>query len=178
MPSSERERVFSSILLTVHCCWAIYEWMRRASPIVGKIFQLRRTTLMNKNVLVPVILFICVLFIRIGTPAAEDNMAKIKKEQSAMNAIIEQFARDKNICNDEEEKIKFAITPYLESKDTSQWTEEIKKTINSCQEKYMVNMDYKGTQSIYLYCYDGQIPKLMAPAPDSSENRKNCPQGK
>ena len=105
-------------------------------------------------------------------------MGKMKKEQGAMNAVIEQFARDKNLCNDEEEQIKFAISPYKESKDPSQWTDEIRKSITACQEKYMVNMDYKGTHSIYLYCYDGQTPKLMAPALYSSENRKNCSPGK
>ena len=144
----------------------------------GKNISNRRSNMMIKNVLIPVLLIICVLFIKIGNPCAEDNMGKMKKEQGAMNAVIEQFARDKNICNDEDEKIKFAISPYMENKDPSHWTVEIKKAITSCQEKYMVNMDYKGTQSIYLYCYDGQVPKLMAPAPDSSENRKNCSQGK
>ena len=91
--------------------------------------------MMIKNVLIPVLLIICVLFIKIGNPCAADNMEKIKKEQSAMHAIIEQFARDKNICNDEEEKIKFAISPYTENKDPSHWTVEIKKAITSCQEK-------------------------------------------
>jgi hypothetical protein len=133
---------------------------------------------MKKCILIPAILFIGVLFFKLGNPGAADNMEKIKKEQSAMNAVIEQFARDKNICNDEEEQIKFAISPYKEGKDPSQWTEEIRKSISACQEKYMVNMDYKGTQSIYLYCYDGKIPKLLAPDLDSSENRKNCSKGK
>jgi len=132
---------------------------------------------MKKSILITAILFFCVLFVKTGNPGAADNMEKIKKEQAAMNAIIEQFARDKNICNDEEEKIKFAISPYRESMDPPQWTDEIRKSITACQEKYMVNMDHKGTQSIYLYCYDGQIPKLVAPPPDSSENRKNCTQG-
>jgi len=144
----------------------------------GKNISTRRSNMMINNVLIPVLLIICVLFIKIGNPCAADNMEKIKKEQSAMHAIIEQFARDKNICNDEVEQIKFAINPYMESKDPSQWTDEIRKSVTACQEKYMVNMDYKGTQSIYLYCYDGLVPKLMAPAPDSSENRKNCSQGK
>lgn len=134
---------------------------------------------MKNRVLIPVILFICVLLVKTGTPSAEDNMDKMKKEQAAMNAVIDQFVRDKNICNDEEgRQISFAISPYMESKDHSQWTEEIRKTISACREKYMVNMDYKGTQSIYLYCYDGQIPKLMAPARGSSENRKICTQAK
>jgi hypothetical protein len=138
----------------------------------------RRVTAMGKGILIPATIFITVLFVRIGIPCAQESMGQIKKEQSAMNAVIEQFARDKNICNDEEEQIKFAISPYMEGKDPSQWTDDVRKTISSCREKYMVNMDYKGTQSIYLYCYDGQIPKLMAPPPDSAENRKNCSQGK
>jgi hypothetical protein len=134
---------------------------------------------MEKRILIPLILFICVLFIKTGHCAAEDNMDRMKKEQAAMNAVIDQFARDKNICNDEEgRQISFAISPYVETKDRSQWTEEIRKAITACREKYMVNMDYKGTQSIYLYCYDGQVPKLMAPAPDSSANRKNCTEAK
>lgn len=134
---------------------------------------------MKNRILIPVILFICILITRIGHSAAEDNMDKMKKEQAAMNAVIDQFVRDKNICNDDEgRQISFAISPYMESGDHSQWTEEIRKTITACREKYMVNMDNKGTKSIYLYCYDGQIPKLMAPAPESSENRKNCTQAK
>jgi len=133
---------------------------------------------MRKCSMIPAILFFCVLFLRTGSTGAADNMEKTKKEQKAMNEVIEQFARDKNICNDEEEQIKFAISPYKESRDPSPWADEIKKSIASCQEKYMVNMDYKGTQSIFLYCFDGQVPKLVAPAPESAEIRKNCSQGK
>jgi hypothetical protein len=133
---------------------------------------------MRKGNLISAILFFSVLVIRTGYPAAAENMDKIKKEQKAMNAVIEQFARDKNICNDEEEHVKFAISPYNESRDPSPWTDEIRHSIAACQEKYMVNMDYKGTRSIFLYCFDGQVPKLVAPAPESSEIRKNCSQGK
>jgi len=132
---------------------------------------------MGKSSLIPAILFCCVLFLRTGNPAAADHMELIKKEQSAMNAVIEQFARDKNICNDEEEQIKFSISPYNESRAPALWTDEIKKSLAACREKYMVNMDNKGIQSVYLYCYDGQIPKLLAPAPESAESRKNCSQG-
>jgi hypothetical protein len=140
--------------------------------------QGRRATYMRKSSLIPAILLCCVLFAGTGDLCAADNMEMIKKEQSAMNAVIEQFARDKNICNDDEEQIRFAISPYKESRDPSRWTDEVRNNIAACREKYMVNMDNKGTQSVYLYCFDGQVPKLVAPAPESAEIRKNCSQGK
>lgn len=132
---------------------------------------------MKNGILIPAIMLICVQFVKPCTSVAEDRMEIIKKEQNAMNAVIEQFARDKNICNDEEQ-IKFAISPYMESKDPSRWSDDVRKSIASCREKYMVNMDYKGVESLYLYCFDGQVAKLMAPSPGSAENRKNCTQGK
>jgi hypothetical protein len=132
---------------------------------------------MKNGILFPATLIISLLITRIAAPCAAENMEQIKKEQGAMNAVIEQFARDKNICNDAAELIRFAISPYREGKDLPQWTDEIRKSRAACKERYIVNMDYKGSESIYLYCYDGQNPRLLAPAPDSSEGRKNCSQG-
>jgi hypothetical protein len=132
---------------------------------------------MKNGILIKGILFVPVLLIRIAAPCAAEDMDQIKKEQGAMNAVIEQFARDKSLCNDEEEQIRFAISPYRENKDLSQWTDDIRKSAAACRERYMVTMDYKGRESMYLYCYDGRNPKLLAPAPDSSERRKNCIQG-
>jgi len=129
---------------------------------------------MKKIIPVSIVIMSCVLFGKTDHPCAQGNMEKIKNEQGAMNAVIERFARDKNICNDEEGQLTFAISPYDPSEEHSRWSEVIRKNISACTEKYMVSMERKGTRSFYLYCYDGQIPKLLAPEPDSSENRKNC----
>jgi hypothetical protein len=143
----------------------------------GTIILRAEEVIMKNGILIPALPLLCILFAGSGSAAAEDRMEIIKKEHSAMNAVIEQFARDKNICNDEEQ-IKFAISPYMEGKDPSLWSDDVRKSLSSCREKYMVMMDYMGVESIYLYCYDGQVPKLMAPPPDSPDNRKNCAQGK
>ena len=129
---------------------------------------------MKKIVTGSIVIMSCVLFGKTDYPCAQDNMEKIKNEQGAMNAVIERFARDKNICNDEEGRLTFAISPYDPSKENSRWSEEIRKSIAACSEKYMVSMERKGTRTFYIYCYDGQNPKLLAPEPDSWENRKNC----
>jgi hypothetical protein len=178
MPSSEDRGLAGFILLTARRCRAIYGLLKACLTASGRNISRQEGNSMGNGILISAALLMSVLIIRIAAPCAAENMEQIKKEQVAMNAVIDQFARDKNICNDEEGQIKFAISPYMEGKDPSQWTDDVRKTISSCREKYMVNMDYKGTQSIYLYCYDGQIPKLMAPPPDSAENRKNCSQGK
>ena len=133
---------------------------------------------MGKNTLISATLFLCIAGIAGSAFSAEDMMQKIKKEQTAMSAVIEQFTRDKNICNDEKDQVKFAIHPYSSAKDQTQWPKDIQKGIAECKEKYLVNMDRKGAQSIYVYCYDGQLPKLLAPGLNSAEYRKNCSQDK
>jgi hypothetical protein len=132
---------------------------------------------MKNGILIPATLLLSVLIIRIGTPSAAEHMEQIKKEQGAMNAVIGQFARDKKICNDDAEQVKFAISSFREGKDSPQWTDEIRKSVAACRERYMVTMEFKGNETIYIYCYDGQNPRLLAPAPVSSERSKNCTQG-
>jgi hypothetical protein len=133
---------------------------------------------MKKNTLYSAAIFLCIANFAGSASGAVDMMEKIKKEQTAMSAVIEQFTRDKNICNDEKDKVKFAIHPYLAAKDQMKWPKEIQKGIAACQEKYLVNMDRKGVQTQYVYCYDRQVPKLLAPAPDSMENKKDCSKDK
>jgi hypothetical protein len=131
---------------------------------------------MKNGILIPAAILFSVLILRFGTPCAAESMEQIKKEQGAMNAVIEQFARDKKICNDDAEQIRFAISPFREGKDLTRWTDETRKSVAACRERYMVTMEFNGNESIYFYCYDGQDPRLLAPAPDSSESRKNCTQ--
>jgi predicted nucleic-acid-binding protein len=177
MPSSEDKGLDGFILLTARRCRAIYGLLQACLTASGRNISRHEGNSMKNGILIPSALLISVLIIRIGTPCAAENMEQIKKEQGAMNAVIEQFARDKNICNDEAEQIRFAISPYREGKDLPQWTDEIRKSVAAYKERYMVNMDFKGNESSYLYCYDGQKPRLLASAPDSFESRKNCTQG-
>jgi hypothetical protein len=177
MPSSDDRGLGGFILLTVRRYRSIYGLLKACSTASGRNISRHEGNWMKNGILIPATLLISVLIIRIGTPCAAENMEQVKKEQGAMNAVIEQFARDKKICNDEADQIRFAISPYREGKDLPQWTEETRYSVAVCRERYMVTMDYKGNESIYLYCYDGQKPRLLAPAPDSSDSGKNCTQG-
>jgi hypothetical protein len=101
-------------------------------------------------------------------------MAKIKKEQSAMNAIVEQFSRDSYLCSEGGEEVKLAISPYLPDRDSGQWPEEGRNSIADCGEKFIVTMERKGNRSAHVYCYDGQVPKLVVSTPEPVGNSPGC----
>ena len=115
-------------------------------------------------------LFICIFFFGVMPANSKDDMNKINRENNAINAVIEQFSKDKQICNDKQDKVKFAIQPYFPGKDHTQWPQDIQKVIAACREKYMINMEQNDAQSVYVYCYDNQIPKLVA---NSAANPKS-----
>jgi hypothetical protein len=105
---------------------------------------------------------------------AKDDLAKIKKEQSAMNAIVEQFSRDSYLCSEGGGGLRLAISPYLPDRDSGQWPEESRKSIAACGEKFIVTMERKGSRSAHVYCYDGQVPKLVASTPEPDDNSPGC----
>ncbi len=105
---------------------------------------------------------------------AEDDMAKMKKEQSAMNAIVEQFSRDSYLCGEGGGELKLAISPYLPDRDSGLWPEESRNSIDACGEKFIVTMERKGSRSAHVYCYDGQVPKLVASTPEQVDKSLGC----
>lgn len=129
---------------------------------------------MKNNLLFSAILVICFIFIGIASTNAEDDMEKIKKEQTAMTTIIAQFSKERNICSDDKSQLKFAIHPYLPGKDQTTWSQDMRKALAACQEKYMIEMEHNDAQSVYVYCYDSQTPKLIAATSGLSESRKDC----
>ena len=129
---------------------------------------------MKNYLLFPAILFICFIFIGFASAKAEDDMEKIKKEQTAMSTIIAQFSKERNICSDDKAQLKFAIYPYIPGKDQTPWPNDMQKALASCQEKYMIEMKQNDAQTVYVYCYDSQTPKLVATTSGLSENRKEC----
>jgi hypothetical protein len=114
--------------------------------------------------------FICIFFFDVVPANSKDDINKITRENNAINAVIEQFSKDKQICNDKQDKVKFAIQPYVPGKDHTQWPQDIQKVIAACREKYMINMEQNDAQSVYVYCYDNKIPKLVA---NSAANPKS-----
>jgi hypothetical protein len=130
--------------------------------------------MMKNYLLFPAILIICLIFIGIVTANAEDDMEKIRKEQTAMDTIIAQFSKDRNICGDDKSPLKFAIYPYLAGKDQTPWSYDMQKALAACQEKYMIEMKQNDAQIVYVYCYDRQTPKLVATNSGPSESRKEC----
>jgi hypothetical protein len=101
-------------------------------------------------------------------------MAKMKMEQSAMNAIVEQFSRDSYLCSEGGGELRLAISPYLPDRDSGQWPEESRKSIAACDEKFIVTMERKGSRSAHVYCYDGQVPKLVATTPEPVDKSPGC----
>jgi hypothetical protein len=130
--------------------------------------------MMKNNLLFPAILIICIIFVGIVTADAEDDMVKIKKEQTAISTIIAQFSKERNICSDDKSQLKFAIYPYLAGKDQTPWPEDMRKALTACHEKYMIEMKQNDAQTVYVYCYDSQTPKLVATTSVLSESRKEC----
>jgi hypothetical protein len=130
--------------------------------------------MMKNNLLFPAILVIYLIFSGIMSANAEDDMEKINKEQIAMGTVIAQFSKDRNICSDDKNPLKFAIYPYLAGKDHTPWPQDIQKALSACQEKYMIEMKQNNAQTLYVYCYDSQTPKLIATTPGISESRKEC----
>jgi hypothetical protein len=130
--------------------------------------------MMKNNLLFPAILIICLIFIGIVIANAEDDMEKIKKEQTAMGTIIAQFSKERNICSDDKAQLKFAINPYIPGKDQTPWPNDMQKALAACQEKYMIEMKQNDAQTVYVYCYDSQSPKLVATTSGLSESRKEC----
>lgn len=129
---------------------------------------------MKNYLLFPAILIICLIFIGFVTANAEDDMEKIRKEQTAMDTIIAQFSKDRNICSDDKTQLKFAIYPYIPGKDQTPWSYDMQKALAACQEKYMIEMKHDDAQTVYVYCYDRQAPKLVATTSGLSESRKEC----
>jgi hypothetical protein len=123
------------------------------------------------------VLFLLIVVVLIAIPdscRAKDEMAKMKRDQNAMNAVIEQFARDNYLCGDQGEELKFAISTYGSDGDPVHLPDENRKTIAACNEKYIVNMERKGIRSAYIYCFDNQVPKLLASNPDPAGNSEGC----
>jgi hypothetical protein len=127
---------------------------------------------MKHGILFSVSLFTCVFFFGIVTANSKEDMKKINSENNAINAVIEQFSKDKQICNDKQDKVKFAIQAYSPGKDHIQWPQDIQKAIAACREKYMINMEQNDAKSVYVYCYDNQIPKLVANNTSNSKSEK------
>jgi hypothetical protein len=130
--------------------------------------------MMKNYLLFPAIPFICFIFIGFASAKAEDDMGKIRKEQTAMSKIIAQFSKERNICSDDKTELKFAISPYLAGKDQTPWPQDMQKALAACQEKYMIEMKQNDAQTVYVYCYDSQAPKLVAATSGLSESRKEC----
>jgi len=55
---------------------------------------------MNYYLPFPAIVIICFIFLGAVTAGAAVDLEKIKKEQTAMSAVIAQFSKDRNICSD------------------------------------------------------------------------------
>jgi hypothetical protein len=122
----------------------------------------------------PAMLVICLILIGLATASAADDLEKIKKEQTAMSSIIARFSKERNICSDDKTELKFAIHPYLTGKDQTPWSTDMRKSLAACREKYMIEMKQNDAQTVYVYCYDSQTPKLVASSSGSSERLKNC----
>jgi hypothetical protein len=133
---------------------------------------------MKHEILFSVILSIGVFFYGVVPANSKDDMKKINRENNAINAVIEQFSKDKHICNDKQDKVKFAVQSYLPGKDHIQWPQDIEKAISACREKYMINMEQNDAQSVYVYCYDNQIPKLVANSTAKPKSEKTGCGGK
>ena len=133
---------------------------------------------MKHVILFSAILIMGVFFYGVVSANSKDDMKKINRESNAINAVIEQFSKDKHICNDKQDKVKFAIQRYFPGKDHTQWPQDIQKAISACREKYMINMEQNETQSLYIYCYDNQIPKLAASSTSNPKPEKTGCGGK
>ena len=82
-----------------------------------------------------------------------------ERDLDAMESIIKVFCQTKNLC-DGEKHGKFTIYKF-KNETEKLLSDKEKSTINVCIEKFEARITSQNIESIYIYCYDNNVPKLM-----------------